>query len=59
MKDIDYANLHFIEEFTYDIRPNKEVEMVLVFKVDDTSCALPIHKKDLKKLLTFSQQHNT
>lgn len=56
MKDIDYANLHFIDEFTYDIYPNKEGEMVLVFKVDDTSCALPIHRKDLKKLLSFSEQ---
>lgn len=59
MEHIDYENLHFIDEFTYDIHPNKEGEMVLVFKVGDTSCALPIHRKDLKKLLQFSEQPST
>jgi hypothetical protein len=56
MDEIDYLKLKFIDDLTYDIIPNKQGEMVLVFKVGDVSCALPIHKKDLKKLLSYAEQ---
>jgi hypothetical protein len=57
--DIDYQNLHFIKGFEYDIFPDKEGNMVLIFKVNDISCALPIHKRDLKRLLNYAESKIT
>jgi len=56
MNDIDYENLHFIDEFIYDIHPDKNGDMVLVFKVNEVSCAMPIQKKDLKRLLSYAER---
>lgn len=56
MDDIDYTNLYFISQFEYDINPDKNGDMVLIFKVNDVSCALPIQRKDLKRLLSFAEK---
>jgi hypothetical protein len=55
MSEIDYTDLHFVDEFVYEITPDKNGDMVLIFKVNDVSCAMPIQKKDLKRLLGYTE----
>lgn len=56
VSDIDFSDLKTINDFMYDIRPNSKGEMMLAFKVGETSCVLPIPLKDLKSLLWYAEQ---
>lgn len=53
---IDFDNLKRIDSYEYDITPNEQGEMMIVFKAGDDSYVLPISVKDLRRMVWFGKR---